>query len=461
MSKQFTAAAIVLLARQGKLSLDDDVRKYLPELPVYARPLTLHRMLTHTSGLRDWGAIEDVAGWPRGSRTYTQAWVLDLTRRQRALNFAPGATSSYSNSNYNLAAIVVERVSHMTFSEFTRQNIFAPLGMTHTRWRDDYTRVVPGRATAYSLGKDHAWHVDMPIEDAIGNGGLLTTVGDLLLWNANFAHPLVGDAAFVTTLETEGVLASGRGASTRIRARCLVVNSTRVNGVGARVSHDGARAGYQQATSSVSPAEGSRRRSCATRGPPAPARALTRCAGEDVFVAAGAGAPRAKPLRSRAAHAPPRSPRRPRASPASTGASAPGRRSAIYGGRGRALQLEGRLAVDPRGHDAAISPSRRSRRRPSSLLREGRASEVLGFAEGRRAGLRRGCGSRSRTGRRPSRRIPSRVAPCDPLDVLTRRRSQASRGEYASDEADARLLACVRDGKLVLLQRPERAWCAL
>ena len=107
VSKQFTAAAVLLLAKDGKLSLDDPVRKYIPELPDYGAPLTIRHMLTHTSGLRDWGSVAGIAGWPRTSRVHTHAHVLDIVSRQRALNFTPGTRYSYSNTGYNLAAIIV------------------------------------------------------------------------------------------------------------------------------------------------------------------------------------------------------------------------------------------------------------------------------------------------------------------------------------------------------------------
>src|SRR5262249_55717220 len=149
VSKQFTAAAILLLAREHKLSLDDPVRQYIPELPDYHTPLTIRHMLTHTSGLRDWGNIAAIAGWPRTSRVHTHAHVLEIVSHQQALNFTPGTRWSYSNTGYNLAAIIVERVSGQPFPAFTRAHLFEPLGMTHTSWRDDYTRIVKGRALAY------------------------------------------------------------------------------------------------------------------------------------------------------------------------------------------------------------------------------------------------------------------------------------------------------------------------
>jgi len=208
VSKQFTAAAVLLLARDGKLSLDDPVRKYIPELPDYGTPITIRQMLQHTSGLRDWGNVEDIAGWPRGTRVYTHAHVLDILGRQKSLNFTPGTRWSYSNSGYNLAAILVSRVSGASFAEFSRKRIFEPLGMTRTSWRDDYSRIVKGRAVAYAES-DGRYRADMPFENIHGNGGLLTTVGDLLRWNENFVAPKVGDVAFVELMQTPGHLSGG------------------------------------------------------------------------------------------------------------------------------------------------------------------------------------------------------------------------------------------------------------
>ncbi len=151
-------------------------------------PITIRQMLHHTSGLRDWGNVEWIAGWPRGTRVYTHAHVLDILGRQHALNFQPGTRWSYSNSGYNLAAIIVSRVAGESFADFTRKRIFEPLGMTRTSWRDDFTRIVKDRAVAYAETGGR-YVLDMPFENVHGNGGLLTTVGDLLRWNENFVAP--------------------------------------------------------------------------------------------------------------------------------------------------------------------------------------------------------------------------------------------------------------------------------
>jgi CubicO group peptidase (beta-lactamase class C family) len=237
VSKQFTAAAVLLLARDGKLSIDDPVRKYIPELPDYGKPLLIRHMLNHTSGLRDWGSVEAIAGWPRTTRAYTHDHVLEIVSRQKALNFTPGTRWSYSNTGFNLAAIIVSRVSGQSFPEFTRERLFEPLGMSHTSWRDDHTRVLKNRAIAYSSQND-IFHTDMPFEDVYGNGGLLTTVGDLLKWNENFSTPKVGDAAFVALQQKEGTFTDGKPIGYAFGLMVTTAGGQHV------VEHSGSTAGY-------------------------------------------------------------------------------------------------------------------------------------------------------------------------------------------------------------------------
>jgi len=238
VSKQFTAAAVLLLAREGKLSLDDPVRKYVPEVPDYGAPLTIRHMLNHTSGLRDWGSVAAIAGWPRTTRVHTHAHVLDIVKRQRSLNFPSGTRYSYSNTGYNLAAIIVSRVSGEPFAEFSRKRLFEPLGMAHTSWRDDYTRVVKGRAIAYSAGGG-GFSQDMPFENVHGNGGLLTTVGDLMTWTANFASPRIGDAAFVREQQEPGRFNDGRQHGYALGLFIAPYKNVR------EVGHSGSTAGYR------------------------------------------------------------------------------------------------------------------------------------------------------------------------------------------------------------------------
>ena len=236
VAKQFTATAVVLLALDGKLSLDDPVRKYLPDFPEYDRPITIRHLLTHTSGLREWSSLVAAAGWPRGTRAHTQTTLLDILYRQRALNYPVGDYWSYTNSGYAVAMTLVEKVSGKTFQEFSRERIFGPLGMTHTQWRDDFTRLVPGRAQAYTRESD-GWHLAMPFEDVVGPGGLLTTVGDWLVWNEALANRTLG-AAWADSLTRRMRLTSGREVE---YALGLFVTSYR--GV-PEISHSGSTAGY-------------------------------------------------------------------------------------------------------------------------------------------------------------------------------------------------------------------------
>lgn len=238
VSKQFTAAAILLLVQDGKLSLDDDIRKYLPEIPNYGPTIKIRHLMTHTSGLRDWGSVAGVGGWPRGKRTYTHAHVLEILSRQKRLNFPPGDQYNYCNSGYNLMAIIVDRVSGMTFAEFCKQRIFGPMGMKNTQWRDDYRKIVPNRAIAYS-GYGNNFLQNMPFEMAHGNGGLLTTTGDLMLWNQNYKSQIVGGKALAELQQTRGIL--NYGVTIGYAAG---LNIGDFNGF-KEISHSGATAGYR------------------------------------------------------------------------------------------------------------------------------------------------------------------------------------------------------------------------
>lgn len=239
VSKQFTAAAAVLLALDGLLSFDDDVRDYFPELPDYGEVITIRHLLNHTSGLRDWGSVAGISGWPRTTRVHTHTQALDIASRQLSLNYTPGEHYSYTNTGYNLLAMLVERVSGMSFSEFSRTRIFEPLGMWKTSWRDDYTRVVKDRGIAYRPNGDGGFSQNMPFENVHGNGGLLTTVGDLLLFTHALETGELGGQAFMDEMHRQGVLNNGRVIS---YASGLFINEYR--GV-RQIGHSGATAGYR------------------------------------------------------------------------------------------------------------------------------------------------------------------------------------------------------------------------
>jgi CubicO group peptidase (beta-lactamase class C family) len=238
VSKQFTAAAIATLAGQGKLSLDDDVRKYVPELPVLPTPITISELLHHTSGIRDQWTLLTLQGRPPGRDVHTFDEILDLLGHQQGLNFKPNDEYLYSNSGYSLMSVIVQRVSGKSLAEFTEEQFFKPLGMKSTGWRSDFSRIVKNRATAYS-GANGKFRTDMPFTNVYGNGGLLTTVGDLLRWTHNLDTARVGGRALIDTLHRRGRLNDG----TEIEY-ALGLNVTEHKGV-PEVSHAGATAGYR------------------------------------------------------------------------------------------------------------------------------------------------------------------------------------------------------------------------
>jgi CubicO group peptidase (beta-lactamase class C family) len=214
-SKQFTAASILLLEKQGKLSVNDDVRKYIPELTDYslAKPgqkVTLLQMLNHTSGLRDYLVLFDLAGVNIDSVT-TDEDALALIARQKSLNFAPGSEYLYSNSGFFLLSLVVKRVSGETLRDFAAANIFSPLGMAHTQYRDSHTALIADRAPAYDQNKKKdGFTLNVSYFEQTGDGAVHTSVEDLLKWDENFYSGQVGGKEFLAELQEKGKLNDGR-----------------------------------------------------------------------------------------------------------------------------------------------------------------------------------------------------------------------------------------------------------
>ena len=240
VAKQFTAMAILLLAQQRKISLDDPLRKYLTELPDYGAPVTIRQVLSHISGLREWRLVATFSGTPEGVYVLDNHDLLRIASKQRALNFDPGTAYSYTNTGFNILTILIERAlgNGKTFQDFTREAIFAPLNMTHTRWRDDFRAVVPNRALAYA-SRAGGWIQDTPVENIIGAGGMLTTVGDWLLWNENFTNAKVGGPEVVKLQQTAATLTGGK---TIAYAAGLMVGT--FDGL-REVSHSGSTGGYR------------------------------------------------------------------------------------------------------------------------------------------------------------------------------------------------------------------------
>jgi CubicO group peptidase (beta-lactamase class C family) len=209
VSKQFTAAAIALLVHDGRISLDDDVRRWIPELPSYDRAITIRHLVHHTSGLRDIYGLMSLAGL-RLEDVFPDDEALRLIAAQRALNFPPGDDFLYSNSGYFLLAEIVERVTGRSFRAFTDAAIFRPLGMSDTHFHDSPSEVVKNRVVSYAPDDAGGFRISYLANfDKVGAGGLYTTIGDLAKWDANFYDPRVGGEDLLERIHTRGMLTSG------------------------------------------------------------------------------------------------------------------------------------------------------------------------------------------------------------------------------------------------------------
>lgn len=237
VSKQFTAFAIAMLADQGKLSLNDDIRKYLPEMHDFGTPITIRQLGHHTSGLRDQWSLLMMAGW-RLDDVITYNHILKLLRKQTELNFQPGAEHLYSNTGFTLMAEIVHRVTKKPFSEWCQENIFVPLAMKNTLFYDDHERVVENRAYSYHMGSNGYKKSVLSYANA-GATSLFTTVEDLSLWAQNFEKMTVGNQNVMDMMEHRFVLNNG---DTIDYAYGQVIN--KYKGLKA-VSHGGADAGYR------------------------------------------------------------------------------------------------------------------------------------------------------------------------------------------------------------------------
>jgi CubicO group peptidase (beta-lactamase class C family) len=208
VSKQFTAMSIVLLSLDGRLSLDDSIRKWVPEVPSFGTVITLRQLLTHTSGLRDYFTLLAVSGWPSDGQL-TEKQFLTLVGRQKNLNFAPGDEFLYSNTGYALLSIVVRRASGQSLRAFAAEHIFKPLGMTHTEFRDDHTALIPQRALGYEPSGS-TYRINQPETDVVGDGGVYSTVEDLAKWDANFRSGRVGGQRAIAMLQEPARLNNGQ-----------------------------------------------------------------------------------------------------------------------------------------------------------------------------------------------------------------------------------------------------------
>lgn len=237
VSKQFTVFSILLLEKQGKLSLDDDIRKHIPEVPDFGTKITLRHLASHTSGLRDQWNLLSMAGW-RMDDVITKEHVLKLVSKQKELNFDPGEEYAYCNTGFTLLAEVVSRISDMSFAEFTKEYIFDPLKMNDTQFYDDHEKIVKNRA--YSYYSDGAGFKKSVLNYAnVGATSLFTTVEDLSLWALNFSNIMVGDSSIINKMNKPALLNDGKtfgGALGQFVGKYKGLNE---------IQHGGADAGYR------------------------------------------------------------------------------------------------------------------------------------------------------------------------------------------------------------------------
>lgn len=210
VSKHFTSTCILLLQEQGKLSLDDEVQKHIPELPKFSKPITIRQLMNHTSGLRDYFTMFAIKGWsPLDTLQLNK--VLTLMSRQEDLNFDPQTSWNYCNTGYLLLGEIVHRKSGESLGMFAQKNIFAPLGMTHTQYHESNVALIKNRAQSYTKGGGPEYLALNSSLELVGDGGVLTTVADMAKWDANFSHNKLGkgDKDMFKPLYETAKLASG------------------------------------------------------------------------------------------------------------------------------------------------------------------------------------------------------------------------------------------------------------
>ena len=238
-SKQFTAFSILLLQQRGRLSVEDDIRKFLPEIRDYGKRITVHHLMTHTSGMRDYAGLFDLAGVPEQNLTTDQD-ALDLIVQQKALNFAPGEEWDYSNTGFFLLSQVVKRVTGKSLRDFDQENIFTPLGVSSTQIFNDHTQIIPRRATGYGYDEGKkSLGVEMSNFEQTGDGSVQTSVEDLLHWDENFYTAKIGGADLIRQMQVVGKLNNGKEHG---YAAGLMISTYRGQPT---VRHSGAWAGYR------------------------------------------------------------------------------------------------------------------------------------------------------------------------------------------------------------------------
>lgn len=240
VSKQFVAMCLLLLEEDGKLSLDDDIKQFLPDFPDYGDPITIRHLLHHTSSIRDYFGLWEMAGNDFQDYMPDEA-VYQLIRRQKSLNFKPGEKHLYSNSCYFLLYRIIEKVSGKTLREYADKNIFQPLGMDHSFFHDDYRRIIKNRAMGYYPSEEYGYVNMISRFDLVGSGGMFTCVEDFLPWDKNFYNNQLGkkDPGLINKMVTSGKLNSGEDAG---YAFALVPGTYRGLDI---IEHSGSLGGYR------------------------------------------------------------------------------------------------------------------------------------------------------------------------------------------------------------------------
>jgi CubicO group peptidase (beta-lactamase class C family) len=241
VSKQFVTFSVLLLEEQGKLNLDDEIQKFLPDFPEHESPLTIRHFIHHTSGVRDYFTLMNLMG-----RNYLDHIenneVYELIKRQSALNFSPGDQYMYSNSCYFMLAMIIEKAAGQTLKEFAAENIFEPLGMSRTLFYDDNTDIIKNRVFSYAkeAKKDKFDNLIMRF-DLVGSGGVYSCVEDLFLWDQNFYHNKLGKGGqdIIHKMHEEGLLNNGESSG-----YAFALNIGKYHGL-RTVSHGGSLAGYR------------------------------------------------------------------------------------------------------------------------------------------------------------------------------------------------------------------------
>lgn len=238
ISKQFTAAAIVKLSLEGKLSLNDDIRKYIPEVPDFGHTITFNNLIHHTSGIRDQWDLQGLAGWRNGD-LITEKDILEMLGRQKTLNFLPGEEYNYCNTGFTLAAIAVKRITGISLRDYADSVFFKPLGMTSTHFHSDHSEITPNRTSAYNKDGKGKWKISIPVFDNYGATSLFTTVEDLAKWDENFYTKKIGGDAFIKLMLLTSEL---NDKTPQNYASGLVINTYK----GYKTEgHSGADAGYR------------------------------------------------------------------------------------------------------------------------------------------------------------------------------------------------------------------------